>query len=76
MSGQGPVQDLDGTYERWFAEHGCEAFLARPDFYVFAAGEHTDIPRFVSRLRQALQPASEKEREPQMGMLVIRQASR
>jgi resorcinol 4-hydroxylase (NADPH) len=58
VSVQGPVQDLDGAYERWFAEHGCEAFLARPDFYVFAAGEHADIPRFVSRLRQALQPAN------------------
>jgi len=56
VSGEGPVQDLDGAYEHWFAKHACEAFLARPDFYVFAAGEHTDIPRFVSRLRQALQP--------------------
>ncbi len=58
VSGEGLVLDLDGSYERWFAEHGCEAFLARPDLYVFAAGDHTDIPRFVSRLRQALQPAS------------------
>jgi 2-polyprenyl-6-methoxyphenol hydroxylase-like FAD-dependent oxidoreductase len=58
LSGEGDVQDLDGGYERWFAEHGCEVFLARPDFYVFAAGEHAAIPRFVSRLRQALQLAS------------------
>lgn len=56
VSGHGPIQDLDGTYDRWFTEHRCEAFLARPDFYVFAAGEHTDIPRFVSSLRQALEP--------------------
>ncbi len=55
VSGAGPVQDLDDGYQRWFTEHGCEAFLARPDFYVFAAGEHTDTPQFVSRLRQALQ---------------------
>jgi hypothetical protein len=61
VSGEGGVQDLDGSYERWFAEHGCEVFLARPDFYVFAAGEHGDIPQFVSRLRQALQPASPVE---------------
>lgn len=53
------LQDLDGAYARWFAEHGCEVLLARPDFYVFAAGDHQDIPRFVSRLRQALQPAAE-----------------
>jgi 3-(3-hydroxy-phenyl)propionate hydroxylase len=58
LSGDGGVQDLDGGYERWFAGHGCEVFLARPDFYVFAAGEHPDIPRFVSGLRQALQLAS------------------
>jgi len=57
VSGEGRLTDLDGAYGGWFAGHGCEAFLARPDFYVFAAGEHTDIPRFVSRLRQVLQPA-------------------
>ena len=55
VSGAGQVQDLDGAYERWCSGYGCEAFLARPDFYVFAAGLHADIPRFVSRLRQALQ---------------------
>ena len=55
VSSAGSVQDVDGSYARWFAKHGCEAFLARPDFYVFAAGEHTDIPLFVSCLRQALQ---------------------
>jgi 3-(3-hydroxy-phenyl)propionate hydroxylase len=54
VSGAGSVKDVDGSYDRWFAKHGCEAFLARPDFYVFAAGEHTDIPLFVSCLRQAL----------------------
>jgi len=56
-SGGGAAQDLDGAYGRWSAAHGCEAFLARPDFYVFAAGGHTDIPHFVERLRQTLQPA-------------------
>jgi 2-polyprenyl-6-methoxyphenol hydroxylase-like FAD-dependent oxidoreductase len=55
VSGAGSVQDVDGSYVRWFAKHACEALLARPDFYVFAAGEHTDIPLFVSCLRQALQ---------------------
>ena len=56
VSGAGPVEDLDNAYQHWFAKHGCEAFLARPDFYVFAAGGHADVPRFVARLRQALQP--------------------
>jgi 3-(3-hydroxy-phenyl)propionate hydroxylase len=58
VSGAGQVEDLDRAYEQWFAKHACDAFLSRPDFYVLAAGEHADIPRFVSRLRQALQPAS------------------
>jgi resorcinol 4-hydroxylase (NADPH) len=55
VSGAGPVEDLERAYERWFATRGCEAFLARPDFYVFAAGLHADIPGFLARLRQALQ---------------------
>ena len=57
VSGAGPVEDLDGAYQHWFTKHECEAFLARPDFYVFAAGRHAGIPRFVARLRQAFQPA-------------------
>ncbi|GAA2030134.1 hypothetical protein GCM10009839_32230 [Catenulispora yoronensis] len=56
LSDAGPVRDLDGGYEQWFARHRCQALLARPDFYVFAAGQHTDIAYFVSRLRQALPP--------------------
>ncbi|MFD4256910.1 bifunctional 3-(3-hydroxy-phenyl)propionate/3-hydroxycinnamic acid hydroxylase [Streptomyces sp. NPDC058534] len=62
VSGRGSVRDLDGAYEHWFTEHGCEALLARPDFYVFAAGEHTDIPSFVAGLRRALDPASAQGR--------------
>jgi 2-polyprenyl-6-methoxyphenol hydroxylase-like FAD-dependent oxidoreductase len=60
VSSSGYVRDLDGVYERWFTEHRCDALLARPDFYVFAAGEHTDIPRFVAGLRQLLQPNLDK----------------
>ena len=59
VSAGGRVHDVDGDYERWFARHGCEVFLARPDFYVFAAGRHEDVPRFVSGLRQMLQPSTE-----------------
>ncbi|MFB6552744.1 bifunctional 3-(3-hydroxy-phenyl)propionate/3-hydroxycinnamic acid hydroxylase [Streptomyces sp. NPDC056405] len=62
VSGRGSVRDLDGAYEQWFTEHGCEALVARPDFYVFAAGAHTDIPSFVAGLRRALEPASAQGR--------------
>ncbi|MEU3509699.1 bifunctional 3-(3-hydroxy-phenyl)propionate/3-hydroxycinnamic acid hydroxylase [Streptomyces longwoodensis] len=62
VSDGGPVEDLDGAYAHWFAEQGCEALIARPDFYVFAAGGHSDIPLLVSRLRQALQPVPPRAR--------------
>ena len=52
----GSVEDLDGAYERWFQKNGCAAFVSRPDFYVFAAGEHADIPSFLAQLRSAIQP--------------------
>jgi 2-polyprenyl-6-methoxyphenol hydroxylase-like FAD-dependent oxidoreductase len=58
VSGNGPVQDLDGAYRHWFTKYDCAAFLARPDFYVFAAGAHTDVPHFVRHLRRALRSAS------------------
>ncbi|WP_255410530.1 bifunctional 3-(3-hydroxy-phenyl)propionate/3-hydroxycinnamic acid hydroxylase MhpA [Amycolatopsis sp. CA-126428] len=56
VSTQGEVEDVDGLYQRWFADNGCQAVVARPDFYVFAAGAHHDVPTFLTRLRQALQP--------------------
>ncbi len=55
VSATGPVQDVDGAYERWFSRNGCDVFLSRPDFYVFGAGDHTDIPRLVAQLRDTLQ---------------------
>lgn len=57
LAGHGHIEDLDGTYRRWFAAHGCQAVLARPDFYVFAAGAHADVPQLLTRLRHMLQPA-------------------
>lgn len=33
------VQDLDGTYARWFEALGADTVLVRPDFYVFGSGE-------------------------------------
>jgi len=31
------VADVDGTYQRWFAERDWSAVIVRPDFYVFGA---------------------------------------
>lgn len=58
VSGQADVEDLDGTYRDWFAARRCEVFLARPDFYVFAAGGRADAPAFIRRLRDALEPGA------------------
>lgn len=38
----GVLADVDGTYRRWFAEHGWVAVAVRPDFYVY--GSATDVP--------------------------------
>lgn len=56
VSADGPVRDVDGTYRRWFQEHGCTVVLTRPDFYVFAAGTSSDVPRFLAGLRRLLCP--------------------
>jgi hypothetical protein len=63
VSDSAAVHDDDGAYRGWFDAHGCEAFLARPDFYVYAAGAHTEIPRFLAHLRRALAPTSEDQGE-------------
>lgn len=59
LSPAGPVRDVDGAYERWYSRHDCDAFLSRPDFYVFGAGDHADVPRLVSQLRDALSAADQ-----------------
>ena len=65
VSSQGPVRDLDGAYRDWFASHGCEVMLARPDFYVFAAGRPGAVPDMLRSLRDLLQPnESESEVDP------------
>jgi 3-(3-hydroxy-phenyl)propionate hydroxylase len=53
----GQAIDLDGTYERFFAEHGITAFLSRPDFYVYGvAATVTDVPDIVEDLASTLAP--------------------
>lgn len=53
----GAVEDVDGTYQRWFSSTGTEAFLSRPDFRLFWAGDLAELPFAVDQLRQQLSTA-------------------
>jgi len=55
-SGAGSVIDVDGSYRKWFADHGVVAALQRPDFVVFgAAAEAAEVTALVRALRETLQ---------------------
>jgi len=49
-------EDSDAVYRAWFAAHGCEVALVRPDFYVFGTADATTAAAgaLVARLRAAL----------------------
>jgi hypothetical protein len=54
------VEDVDGTYKAWFADHGVATVLQRPDFYVFgAAGDAADAAALLGSLRTMLGSACE-----------------
>jgi 3-(3-hydroxy-phenyl)propionate hydroxylase len=49
------VYDADGTYGKFFDEHGIDALLVRPDFVVFgAAPTLEDLPALVDDLQSQL----------------------
>jgi hypothetical protein len=58
--------DVNWTYKRYFEENGIEAFLMRPDYYLFATFASIDeIPAAVDALREQLgysAPAELQER--------------
>jgi flavoprotein hydroxylase len=50
-----PVEDLDGTYGRWFEKAGRAVVLQRPDFHVFGtAASVAGATAVVEHLRRAL----------------------
>jgi flavoprotein hydroxylase len=54
-----PIDDVNGGYARWFAQHGAAVALVRPDFAVFgAARELAEAVTLVRTLRDRLAGAS------------------
>jgi len=55
----GPVDDVRGSYARWFHEHGVGVVLQRPDFHIFGTASAVDgAAGLVGRLRDALAASS------------------
>ena len=56
---EGQAADLDGTYSRFFAEHGATAFLSRPDFYIFGIADGRQATAaLIDELVEQLAPVS------------------
>jgi 2-polyprenyl-6-methoxyphenol hydroxylase-like FAD-dependent oxidoreductase len=52
----GPVQDVNGSYSKWLADHGTAVVLQRPDFHVFGTAPKLEgAGHLVSALRQRLE---------------------
>jgi flavoprotein hydroxylase len=54
------VEDVDGSYRRWFDRHGVAVVLQRPDFHVFGAAAALEgCGSLVDDLRRHLTPCIE-----------------
>jgi 3-(3-hydroxy-phenyl)propionate hydroxylase len=50
------VGDVDGRLTAWLADHGVDAVLVRPDFYVFGSCPSVgELPELLDDLRSQLQ---------------------
>lgn len=51
----GAIEDVDGSYRQWFADHGIAVALMRPDFHVFgSAAAVNGAGKLVAALRSVL----------------------
>ncbi|MFB9923145.1 bifunctional 3-(3-hydroxy-phenyl)propionate/3-hydroxycinnamic acid hydroxylase [Amycolatopsis halotolerans] len=48
------VEDVDGTYSRYFGETAADTFISRPDFHLYWAGQARDAPAALDALRAQL----------------------
>ncbi len=57
------VEDVEGCYGRWFAEHGVAAVLERPDFAIYGtAPTDQDVEQLIAQLRRQLAARRDSER--------------
>jgi flavoprotein hydroxylase len=58
-----PIEDINGSYQRWFAEHGVAIALVRPDFHIFGTAPAVGgAGELVGALRSALGGARSERR--------------
>ena len=58
----GPVDDVNGSYAKWFAATGAAVVLQRPDFHVFGTATALEgTSQLVSQLRRRLTAGGETE---------------
>jgi 3-(3-hydroxy-phenyl)propionate hydroxylase/flavoprotein hydroxylase len=57
------VVDTDGTYDRWFSEHGWVAVAVRPDFYIY--GTAVDAPSACSLAKELVNALAVQPPTPQ-----------
>jgi 3-(3-hydroxy-phenyl)propionate hydroxylase len=56
-----PITDLDGVYTRFLNEHGADAYITRPDWYVFGVASAADLPDLVDELAARLHLNTERQ---------------
>lgn len=51
----GALEDVDGTYARWFAAYSCSVAVIRPDWYVYGtARDGHELSGLLDRLDRSL----------------------
>lgn len=53
------AEDLDGAYAEFLTQHGADAYLMRPDWYVFGVAAHDEVGALVTELGDLLRLTAE-----------------
>jgi 3-(3-hydroxy-phenyl)propionate hydroxylase len=52
------IEDVDGTYADFWQTKGVQAFVSRPDYHLFWAGQVEELPAVVDEIRARLARAA------------------